>query len=89
MTSDMPARAPGRAGAGIAKYSLSIAGHRTSVSLEPAFWTRLNSVALRRDMSLPRLIAEIDSQRAPGSNLASAIRLYILREALGDLSAST
>ena len=81
MTPDPPGRdaAPR---ASVRKYSLSIAGHRTSVSLEPDFWERLNAVARGRAISLPRLIAEIDAAREPGSNLASAIRVFLLRGAL-------
>ena len=63
--------------AAVAKRSLSIAGHRTSVSLEDAFWTGLRDIAAERGLALAGLVAEID--RARGStNLSSAIRVHVL-----------
>ncbi|RIX97589.1 aryl-sulfate sulfotransferase [Aureimonas flava] len=64
------------------KRSLSIRGHRTSISLEDAFWRELRRIAARRHTSLAALIAEIDAERAPGTNLSSAIRLRVLADAL-------
>lgn len=61
----------------IVKRSVVIAGHRTSVSLEPAFWDALKELAQRRALSINKLIAEIDRDRA--GNLSSAIRVYVLR----------
>ncbi|MEE8533705.1 MAG: ribbon-helix-helix domain-containing protein [Alphaproteobacteria bacterium] len=58
------------------KHSVVIAGHRTSVSLEGAFWRALNDIAEARGVSLNRLIAEIDAGRS--GNLSSAIRVYVL-----------
>ena len=58
------------------KRSVLIAGHKTSVSLEGAFWEELRAIAAERDMPLGRLIEEIDTQR--GGNLSSAIRLFVL-----------
>ena len=49
------------ASAGILKRSLTISGHRTSVSLEDAFWRRLKALAAERALSLSALIAEIDA----------------------------
>ena len=69
-------------GASLIKQSMSIAGHRTSLALEPAFWRRLNAVAAARGLSPPRLVAVIDAGRAPGASLSSAIRLFLLEEAL-------
>ena len=60
----------------IAKRSLVIDGHRTSVSLEDAFWRRLRAIANERGVSLNRLVAEIDRDR--DGNLSSAIRLFVL-----------
>lgn len=60
----------------IAKRSLVIDGHRTSVSLEDAFWRRLRAIAKERGVSLNRLVAEIDRDR--DGNLSSAIRLFVL-----------
>ena len=59
------------------KRSLTIAGHRTSISLEDDFWDALNDVAKAQDKSVPLLIAEIDASRGQ-SGLSSAIRSVIL-----------
>ena len=66
---------------GLVKRSLSIAGHRTSISLEDAFWRQLKTVAASRSQSLSAVIAEIDARRGE-ANLSSAIRVYILEAAL-------
>jgi predicted DNA-binding ribbon-helix-helix protein len=58
------------------KRSVLIAGHKTSVSLEAAFWDELRAIATARDTSVNGLIAEIDQSRS--GNLSSAIRLYVL-----------
>ncbi|MEX2454635.1 MAG: ribbon-helix-helix domain-containing protein [Rhodospirillaceae bacterium] len=58
------------------KRSVTIAGHRTSVSLEDAFWSDLLAIAAARGLSVNALIAEIDDGRE--ANLSSAIRLYVL-----------
>jgi predicted DNA-binding ribbon-helix-helix protein len=68
------------------KRSITIAGHRTSVALEPEFWTALEAAAARRGHALARLVAEIDEARGR-SNLASALRLFVLREATAHGSA--
>jgi len=59
------------------KRSLDIAGHRTSVSLEDAFWSALREIAVAEGLSLASLIARIDAARQ-GENLSSAIRVYVL-----------
>lgn len=59
------------------KRSFSIAGHRTSISLETAFWQALRTIATERDLSLAVLVAQIDGQRGR-TNLSSAVRVYIL-----------
>lgn len=61
----------------IRKRSVTINGHRTSYSLEQSFFDELASIASRLDMPLAALIAEIDRQRPRGTNLSSAIRLYV------------
>jgi len=61
----------------VAKRSIVVAGHKTSVSLEDAFWNGLKEIAGRRDITLSDLVAAIDSQRHHG-NLSSAIRLFVL-----------
>jgi len=65
------------------KRSVTIRGHRTSLSLEPEFWNALKSAAERRAMPLAGLIAEIDAERGPepASNLSSALRVFVLEEA--------
>ena len=61
----------------LVKRSLSIRGHRTSVSLEDAFWTRLRRMASARGQSVSAIIAAIDDGRGEG-NLSSAIRVAVL-----------
>ena len=58
------------------KRSVRIAGHATSVSLEPAFWEALCEIAARRRIPVNALLTEIDAER--GGNLSSAIRLFVL-----------
>jgi len=60
----------------LTKHSVRIAGHATSVSLEPVFWEALCEIAARRGLSLNALLSEIDAER--GGNLSSAIRLFVL-----------
>lgn len=62
----------------IVKRSVMIAGHRTSVSLEPAFWDALKALAQRRGQPLSAVVAEIDAARE--GNLSSAIRIAVLRD---------
>jgi predicted DNA-binding ribbon-helix-helix protein len=61
----------------IAKRSIVIDGHKTSVSLEDAFWSTLKEIANERNETLSQLIAKIDNERRQG-NLSSAIRLFVL-----------
>jgi predicted DNA-binding ribbon-helix-helix protein len=63
----------------IKKRSVDIAGHRTSISLEAPFWDALAAIAAQRQISMNKLIAEIDKERA--GNLSSALRVFVLREA--------
>ena len=72
----MPEATDTQKGERISKRSVSIAGHRTSVSLEEAFWAGLKEIAEARDMPIARLIASIDSGRT--TNLSSAIRVFVL-----------
>ena len=60
------------------KRSVLVAGHRTSVSMEDAFWEALKELADRRGLSLNQLVAEVDEGRS--GNLSSALRVYVLRE---------
>jgi predicted DNA-binding ribbon-helix-helix protein len=61
----------------VEKRSLSIAGHRTSLALEPEFWAALEERAAARHISLSKLVREIDEARA-NPNLSSAIRVAVL-----------
>jgi predicted DNA-binding ribbon-helix-helix protein len=65
-------------GAGIVKRSVSIAGHRTSVSLEEPFWEALRDIADRQALSVQALIGRIDTERGE-QNLSSAIRVHVLK----------
>ncbi|MDW4496388.1 ribbon-helix-helix domain-containing protein [Sulfitobacter sp. D35] len=62
------------------KHSVTLKGHRTSISLEPEFWQALREIARARDMAINALVAEIDVARGTSTGLASAIRLYVLRD---------
>jgi predicted DNA-binding ribbon-helix-helix protein len=59
------------------KRSLTLAGHRTSVALEPEFWAALEAMAAARRLPLSTLIREIDERR-DGGNLSSALRVAVL-----------
>lgn len=61
----------------VVKRSIVIAGHKTSVSLEDAFWAGLKEIAGKRDLTLSDMVATIDQDRRHG-NLSSAIRLFVL-----------
>ena len=74
-----PPSSPGDSAARITKRSVMVAGHRTSVSLEDAFWAALAASAAREGKSINALIGEIDGGRA--GNLSSAIRVYVLSRA--------
>ncbi|TPW32902.1 ribbon-helix-helix domain-containing protein [Pararhizobium mangrovi] len=63
------------------KRSVTINGHRTSLSLEDAFWSALTRLAAERGLSTAGLIAEIDAARAPTDNLSSAVRVHVLEAA--------
>jgi predicted DNA-binding ribbon-helix-helix protein len=64
----------------IQKHSIIIDGHRTSVSLEEAFWSELKEIAHSQEATLSELVAKIDETRQTRqqTNLSSAIRLYVL-----------
>ena len=67
---DLPSQAVSK------KRSVVVAGHRTSVSLEPVFWDQLRLLATRQRISVNELVSQIDQQRA--GSLSSAIRVYVL-----------
>lgn len=60
------------------KHSLTLKGHRTSVSLEAAFWDAFRKIADERGQALNELASEIDAQRGD-IGLASAIRVFVLK----------
>ena len=61
----------------VVKRSIVVAGHKTSDSLEEAFWNGMKEISGLRNMTLSELVGEIDSNRQQG-NLSSAIRLFVL-----------
>lgn len=61
------------------KHSLTLKGHRTSVSLEAEFWQAFREIAEQKSIPINALAAEIDADRGLEMGLASAIRLYVLR----------
>ncbi len=65
----------------VVKHSVVIAGHRTSVSLEDAFWRALKDIAAQEGVSLAALIARVDAGRGE-ANLSSALRVFVLERAL-------
>ncbi|PJE38120.1 aryl-sulfate sulfotransferase [Pseudooceanicola lipolyticus] len=65
------------------KRSLTLRGHRTSVSLEDEFWRAFREIADLQGKGINELAAEIDIARGSESGLASAIRLYVLRHYRG------
>ena len=65
--------------AALRKHSVVIAGHRTSISLESAFWDGLRRIAAGEGRSVASLVAEIDRRRV--GNLSGAIRVFVLQQA--------
>ena len=65
-----------------AKRSLTLCGHRTSVTLEEPFWQEFQSLAKDHDISVNALASRVDAARPSGVGLASAIRVYVLDAAL-------
>ena len=61
----------------VAKRSIVVGGHKTSVSLEEPFWQGLMDIASKRRQTLSELVASIDTERKFG-NLSSAVRLFVL-----------
>ncbi|MEM6942029.1 MAG: ribbon-helix-helix domain-containing protein [Pseudomonadota bacterium] len=61
------------------KHSVTLKGHRTSISLEDEFWNELRDIANEKGMAINALVADIDAERGLDIGLASALRLYVLR----------
>jgi predicted DNA-binding ribbon-helix-helix protein len=64
----------------IAKRSIVLNGHKTSVSLEDQFWAELKAIASARALTLSELVSNIDQGRNEGSNLSSALRCFVLAQ---------
>ncbi|MGY6708930.1 MAG: ribbon-helix-helix domain-containing protein [Rhizobiaceae bacterium] len=64
----------------VIKRSVAVRGHRTSISLETPFYEEFERIARQRGMAVAALVAEIDETRPPGTNLSSAIRLFVLED---------
>lgn len=62
------------------KLSVSLSGHRTSISLESEFITALHDIARQQNKSIASIIEHIDDNRTPDTNLSSAIRVWILNQ---------
>jgi predicted DNA-binding ribbon-helix-helix protein len=76
------------ASARVVKRSLVVAGHRTSVSLEDAFWRRLKAIAAERSLSMNALAAAVDAARGE-ANLSSALRVFVLEASSKNFLAGT
>lgn len=79
--------APAGGFAGPVKRSITIAGHQTSISLEPAFWVALETAARTRGLPLSALVGQLDALRIEARdppNLASALRSWLLGQATAD-----
>jgi predicted DNA-binding ribbon-helix-helix protein len=62
------------------KHSVTLHGHRTSISLEAEFWDEFRRIATAKSMPINALVAEIDAERGMDAGLASAIRVYVLKD---------
>lgn len=62
------------------KISVSLSGHQTSITLEPEFIDALRTLATRMGRPMAQIINEIDETRTPGTNLSSAIRVWVLNQ---------
>lgn len=65
------------------KRSVTIAGHRSSITLEDAFWDALQALAKQNGLSLNQLITHIDRDRDHKQNLSSSLRVYVLESLQG------
>lgn len=80
MTQSMTLEIPAIEGARVRKHSVRIAGHRTSVSMEDAFWNALGEIAKAENLSVNELVARIDAARTGA--LSSAVRVYVLEKSI-------
>jgi predicted DNA-binding ribbon-helix-helix protein len=65
------------------KRSVSLSGHRTSIALEPEFWAALRKLAQTDGVTLAALVGQVDAGRNPAQPLASALRVFVLKKAMG------
>ncbi|WP_350334940.1 ribbon-helix-helix domain-containing protein [Coralliovum pocilloporae] len=84
LTNEKTSRKTEKDAHGIRKRSVTIAGHRTSLSLEDPFWEALQEIARQRGVSIAKIIREVDAERSVG-NLSSAIRIKILGHFRSDM----
>lgn len=66
------------------KHSVTLRGHRTSISLEEPFWQEFRRIAARRSVPINALVSEIDAARGIDAGLASAIRVFVLETLKAD-----
>lgn len=86
MRASPPITPPPGGFAGPVKRSITIAGHQTSISLEPSFWQALTAAAAARALPLSALVAQVDALRIGGidpPNLASALRTWLIADLTG------
>jgi predicted DNA-binding ribbon-helix-helix protein len=83
----LPVLREARMKSAVLKRSIVVAGHKTGVSLEDAFWSGLKEISKRHKATLSDMVADIDSQRQFG-NLSSAIRLFVLEQARAQMASS-
>jgi predicted DNA-binding ribbon-helix-helix protein len=62
------------------KRSVSLSGHRTSVALEPEFWAALAALSAKQGITVATLVAKVDETRQARQALASALRIFVLKE---------
>lgn len=77
---ETPPPNPRRDPARLAKRSILVAGHHTSLTLEDLFWSRLKDIAHARGVSVNALVTEIDAGRT--GNLSGAVRVFVLQQAI-------
>lgn len=70
------------------KHSVTLHGHRTSISLEAPFWEELRRIAQEKSLPINALVAQVDAERGMDAGLASAIRVYVLMSLRDRLSQS-
>ena len=70
------------------KHSVTLRGHRTSISLEDAFWRELRAIAERKSKPINALVADVDATRDLETGLASALRVYVLADLKARLDAA-